>query len=70
MLQYHPRGTSNNMISGHTDPKTTIPWYKGIRVAVRKAAGIISSVVATTSTREHNEFCGRRCTPLKPSDRA
>lgn len=56
MLQYHPRGTSNSMISGYTDPKTTIPWYKGTRVAVRKAAGSLPSVVATTSTREHNEF--------------
>ncbi len=35
-LQYHPRGTANALVSSYTDPKTTIPWYKGTRVGLRK----------------------------------
>lgn len=35
-LQYHWAGTSNALISSYTDPKTTIPWYKGARVGVRR----------------------------------
>ncbi len=28
LVMYHWRGTSNSLVSGYTDPKTTIPWYK------------------------------------------
>jgi len=42
-IQYHPRGTSNSMTSSYTDPKTTIPWYKGTRVAVRKLNGTLDT---------------------------
>lgn len=35
-LQYHARGSANALVSGYTDPKTTIPWYKGTRVGLRK----------------------------------
>lgn len=56
ILQYHPRGTSNSLISGYTDPKTTIPWYKGTRVAVRKTAGTLQRLTATTSLKEYNDF--------------
>jgi arsenite oxidase large subunit len=55
-LQYHPRGTSNSMISNYTDPKTTIPWYKGTRVSIRKTSGRLASLTAATSTLEGNEF--------------
>lgn len=35
-MQYHPRGTANHLVSSYTDPKTTIPWYKGTRVGLRR----------------------------------
>lgn len=35
-LQYHARGTANALTSSYTDPKTTIPWYKGTRVGLKK----------------------------------
>ncbi|HEX8706124.1 MAG TPA: molybdopterin dinucleotide binding domain-containing protein, partial [Myxococcaceae bacterium] len=35
-IQYHPRGSANALTTGYTDAKTTIPWYKGTRVALRK----------------------------------
>lgn len=41
-LQFHPGGTANDLTSAYTDPKTTIPWYKGTRVAVRKLDGDVS----------------------------
>ena len=43
-LQYHPRGTANALVSSYTDPKTTIPWYKGTRVGLRKIEGQPSHV--------------------------
>lgn len=45
-LQYHPRGSANELTSAYTDPKTTIPWYKGTRVAIRPLQG---GVVALSS---------------------
>ncbi|HYH95637.1 arsenate reductase (azurin) large subunit [Hyalangium sp.] len=47
-LQYHPRGTANHLTSPYTDAKTTIPWYKGTRVAVRKAPSPATKVPATS----------------------
>jgi arsenite oxidase large subunit len=47
-IQYHPRGTSNHLTSPYTDAKTTIPWYKGTRVAVRKAQRPAGPVAATS----------------------
>ncbi|MCA9566886.1 MAG: arsenate reductase (azurin) large subunit [Myxococcales bacterium] len=38
-LQYHWAGTANALITSWTDPKTTIPWYKGARVGVRRVGG-------------------------------
>ncbi|MDZ7708474.1 MAG: molybdopterin dinucleotide binding domain-containing protein [Trueperaceae bacterium] len=55
-IQYHPGGTSNGMVSPYTDPKTTIPWYKGARVAVRRLEGTIGSVKRTTSFRSQIDF--------------
>lgn len=48
-LQYHDKGTSNSLFSGYTDPKTTIPWYKGTRVAIRKLAGALPDLQNQTS---------------------
>lgn len=55
-LQYHTRGTSNSMVSGYTDPKTTIPWYKGTRVAIRKLSGGLPDVTSNTSLLAQNKF--------------
>lgn len=55
-IQYHPRGTSNSMISNYTDPKTTIPWYKGTRVNIRKTSGRLATMASVTSFLEGNEF--------------
>ena len=35
-LQYHWSGTGNALTTSYTDPKTTIPWYKGARVGLRR----------------------------------
>ncbi|GAB6940670.1 arsenate reductase (azurin) large subunit [Thermus brockianus] len=56
LVMYHWRGTSNSLVSGYTDPKTTIPWYKGTRAALRKVAGAIPSVQATASLLQQNRF--------------
>lgn len=56
IMQYHAQGTSNSMTSPYTDPKTTIPWYKGTRVGIRKAVGSLESLKRTTSFRRHNDF--------------
>ncbi len=50
-LQYHPLGTANALTSGYTDPKTTIPWYKGARVGLRRLSGDIGE--ARRSTTRH-----------------
>ena len=50
-LQYHPLGTANALTSGYTDPKTTIPWYKGTRVGLRRLSGDIGDARATTTRR-------------------
>lgn len=55
-IQYHHRGTSNSMISGYTDPKTTIPWYKGTRVNIRKIAGSLPDLQNTASVLQQNDF--------------
>jgi arsenite oxidase large subunit len=56
LVMYHWRGTSNSLVSGYTDPKTTIPWYKGTRVAIHKVAGTIPSVQQTASLLQQNKF--------------
>lgn len=55
-LQYHHRGSSNSMVSGYTDPKTTIPWYKGTRVNVRRVRGSLPDLQQTASTLQQNKF--------------
>jgi len=56
IMQYHARGTSNSMTSPYTDPKTTIPWYKGTRVGIRKTEGSLESLKRTTSFLPQNSF--------------
>lgn len=55
-LQYHAKGTSNSMVSGYTDPKTTIPWYKGTRVNVRRLAGALPDLMMSASLLQQNKF--------------
>ncbi|WP_039889049.1 arsenate reductase (azurin) large subunit [Acidiphilium sp. PM] len=55
-LMYHWLGTSNSLTSPYTDPMSTNPWYKGTRVGIRKLAGGMPSIVATTSFRPTNTF--------------
>jgi arsenite oxidase large subunit len=55
-VQYHTKGTSNSMVSGYTDPKTTIPWYKGTRVNIRKLAGNSPDIQQTVSVLQQNNF--------------
>jgi arsenite oxidase large subunit len=55
-LMYHWLGTSNSLTSPYTDPMSTNPWYKGTRVAIRKLAGPLPSVTATTSFLPKNTF--------------
>jgi arsenite oxidase large subunit len=54
-IQYHPRGTANHLTSPYTDAKTTIPWYKGTRVAVRKASRA-TGPIAPTSPLDTNDY--------------
>ncbi len=56
VMQYHARGTSNSMTSPYTDPKTTIPWYKGTRVGIRKTEGSLESLKRTTSFLPQIDF--------------
>ncbi len=56
MVMYHWRGTSNSLTTGYTDPKTTIPWYKGTRANVRKVAGAIPFIKQTASFLQQNKF--------------
>ncbi|GEM88529.1 arsenite oxidase large subunit [Meiothermus granaticius NBRC 107808] len=55
-LQYHDKGTSNSMTSGYTDAKTTIPWYKGTRVNLRRLAGALPDLMMSTSVLQQNKF--------------
>lgn len=55
-IMYHWLGTSNSLTSPYTDPKSTNPWYKGTRVALRKVSGGLPSVMNTTSFRPTNTF--------------
>ena len=36
MMGGHPRGSVGDEISDHVDPKTTIPYYKGVWADVRR----------------------------------
>jgi arsenite oxidase large subunit len=55
-LQFHPLGTANDLTSAYTDPKTTIPWYKGARVAVRRLAPDAGDPTAVSSALPNNHF--------------
>ena len=36
LLFGQPRGAAGDLVSGHVDPDTTIPWYKGVWADVRR----------------------------------
>jgi arsenite oxidase large subunit len=46
---FHAKGTLNNLTSSYTDPKTTIPWYKGTKVGVKKYTGKLDDAIKSTS---------------------
>jgi arsenite oxidase large subunit len=48
-LMFHAKGTLNNLTSSYTDPKTTIPWYKGTKVGVKKYTGKLDDAIKSTS---------------------
>ncbi|MBC8524230.1 MAG: arsenate reductase (azurin) large subunit [Chlorobium phaeobacteroides] len=54
-IMYHAKGTMNNLISSYTDPKTTIPWYKGTKVGIRKYAGKPDDAIKTASLLPNND---------------
>ncbi|ACL23323.1 arsenate reductase (azurin) large subunit [Chloroflexus aggregans] len=56
MVMYHWRGTSNSLVSGYTDSKTTIPWYKGTRANIRKVGNPPTFIQLTASTLQQNKF--------------
>ena len=55
-IMYHAKGTMNNLTSSYTDPKTTIPWYKGTKVAVKKYTGKLDDAIKTVSLLSNNDF--------------
>jgi arsenite oxidase large subunit len=38
----HPRGTANSLTTPYVDPMTTIPYYKGSAVGLRKLGSLPS----------------------------
>jgi arsenite oxidase large subunit len=55
-IMYHWKGSLNHLTTDYTDPKTTIPWYKASRVAVRKLKGNLEDVLKNTSLLPINDF--------------
>jgi arsenite oxidase large subunit len=55
-IMYHAKGTMNNLTSSYTDPKTTIPWYKGTKVGVKKYTGKLDDAIKTASLLPNNDF--------------
>jgi arsenite oxidase large subunit len=55
-LMYHAKGSLNHLTSSYTDPKTTIPWYKGTKVGIRPYRGTPDESIGTTSLRANNNF--------------
>ncbi len=41
--------------SSYTDPKTTIPWYKGTKVGVKKYTGKLDDAIKTVSLLSNND---------------
>jgi len=55
-IMYYSKGTMNHLISAYTDPKTTIPWYKGTKVGVKKYTGKLDDAIKTVSLFPNNDF--------------
>lgn len=54
-IMYHAKGSLNPVISSYTDPKTTIPWYKGTKVGIRKYTGKPDDAIKTASLLANND---------------
>lgn len=54
-IMYHAKGTMNHLTSSYTDPKTTIPWYKGTRVAIRPYRGTADEAIKKASFLPNND---------------
>lgn len=48
MLFGQPRGAAGDLISGHVDPTTTIPYYKGVWADVRRIGPMPPSMRSTS----------------------
>jgi arsenite oxidase large subunit len=55
-IMYHAKGSMNNLTSAYTDPKTTMPWYKGTKVGIRHYRGTPDEAIRTTSLLPNNDF--------------
>jgi arsenite oxidase large subunit len=55
-LMYHAKGSMNHLTSAYTDPKTTMPWYKGTKVGIRPYRGTPDEAIRTTSLLANNDF--------------
>jgi arsenite oxidase large subunit len=55
-IMYHWKGSFNHLTTSYTDPKTTIPWYKASRVAIRKLKGNLEDILKNTSLLPANDF--------------
>jgi arsenite oxidase large subunit len=54
-IMFHAKGSLNPLTSSYTDPKTTIPWYKGTKVGVRKYTGKPDDAIKTASLLANND---------------
>lgn len=54
-IMYHAKGSMNHLTSAYTDPKTTIPWYKGTKVAIRPYMGTPDEAIKTASLLANND---------------
>ena len=54
-LMYHAKGSMNHLTSAYTDPKTTMPWYKGTKVGIRPYRGTPDEAIRTTSLLANND---------------
>jgi arsenite oxidase large subunit len=55
-IMYHAKGSMNHLTSSYTDPKTTMPWYKGTKVGIRPYRGTPDDLIATASLLPNNSF--------------
>ncbi len=54
-IMFHAKGSLNHLTSSYTDPKTTMPWYKGTKVGIKKYTGTLDDAIKTTSLLPNND---------------